>query len=123
MPSGQVNARLEPILSVVLHGPTGVTRTVAAVVDTGFGGELALPVSMIRILALPLSGRVAGVLATGTIILFDTYTADVDWDGATRAITVQAADGPPLLGTDLLAGCDVAIRMTVGGAVTISASP
>jgi clan AA aspartic protease len=120
---GQVNARLEPTLDVSIHGPTGISRTVSTLIDTGFGGELTLPISTIRVMALPLSGRVAGVLADGTISLFDVYRAQVDWDGGRRSIDVQVSNAQPLLGTELLAGYDLSIRLTAGGTLTITAVP
>jgi clan AA aspartic protease len=123
MMSGQVNARLEPTLDVSIHGPTGISRTVSTLIDTGFGGELRLPITTIRVLALPLSGRVAGVLADGTITLFDVYRAQVDWDGGRRSIDVQVSNAQPLLGTELLAGYDLSVRMTVGGPVTVTTIP
>ena len=123
MMSGQVNARLEPTLDVSIHGPTNISQTVSTLIDTGFGGELTLPISTIRVLALPLSGRVAGVLADGTITLFDVYRAQVDWDGGRRSIDVQVSNAQPLLGTELLAGYHLSVRMTVGGPVTITTIP
>ena len=123
MMSGQVNARLEPTLDVSIHGPTGISRTVSTLIDTGFGGELTLPISTIRVLALPLSGASRGVLADGTITLFDVYRAEAEWDGVQRPIDVQVSNAQPLLGTELLAGYDLSIRMTVGGTVTITAVP
>jgi len=123
MMSGQVNAQLEPILQVNILGPTGISRPVVALIDTGFGGQLTLPISLIRVLALPLSGRVAGVLADGTVTLFDVYRAQVEWDGTWQSVDIQVSNAQPLLGTELLAGCDLSIRMTVGGSVTITAVP
>ena len=57
MMSGRVNARREPLLSATVRGPTGISRTVDALVDTGFGGQLTLPPSLIRVLALPWHNR------------------------------------------------------------------
>jgi clan AA aspartic protease len=123
MMSGQVNAHLEPILHVTVHGPTGISRTIRALLDTGFGGELTLPISVIRVFALPLSGRIASALADGTLKLFDVYQAQIEWDGSPRFIDVQVSDAQPLLGTELLSSYDLSVRIAVGGPVTIVAIP
>jgi clan AA aspartic protease len=123
MLSGQVNARREPLLSVTVRGPTGISRTVNALIDTGFGGQLTLPPSLIRVLALPWHNRDYAVLADGSIAWFEVYLADIDWNGGTRRIEVQAIDAQPLLGTDLLFGHDLTIRMIDGGQVTVTAIP
>jgi len=67
MMTGRVNARREPMLSVTVRGPTGISRTVDALVDSGFAGELTLQPSLIRVLALPWRSRDYLVLANGSI--------------------------------------------------------
>lgn len=121
--TGRVNARSEPILSLTVHGPTGVSRRVDALVDTGFGGQLTLPPSLIRVLALPWFNRDYAVLADGTIAWFELYLAVIDWEGGNRQISVQSVDAQPLIGTDLLLNHDLTIRMVDGGPVTIAAIP
>jgi len=120
---GQVNAKLEPVIRLQILGPTGIARTVETLVDTGFGGFLTMPISEIRVLALRTVGREIGILADGTLQLFDVYEAQVDWDGRRRDIKVQASNSLPLLGTELLLGHDLAIRMMNRGQVTIAAVP
>jgi clan AA aspartic protease len=120
---GQVDSKLEPLVRIHVHGPAGLARTVDALVDTGFGGFLTMPLLQIRVLALPIVGREAGILADGSVQLFDVYEAQVDWDGGQRAIKVQASNSQPLLGTEMLVGHDLAIRMVDGGQVTIAAIP
>lgn len=121
--NGQVDGQLQPIVELTVRGPTGVTRQLGVLVDTGFAGSLTLPMSVIRVLALPWHGRDIGVMADGTIHTFEVFQARVDWNGAVRGIEVFAADPHPLLGTAMLDGHDLAIRMTAGGAVTITAVP
>jgi clan AA aspartic protease len=123
MISGQVNTWREPILTVTVQGPTGVSRTVDTLVDTGFGGQLTLPPSLIRVLALRWSYRDYAVLADGSIARFEVYLADIDWNGGTRQVEVQAIDAQPLLGTLLMLGHDLAVRIVDGGSMTITAIP
>jgi clan AA aspartic protease len=111
------------MLSVTVRGPTGVARTVETMVDTGFGGELTLPPSVIRVLALPWRSRDYLVLADGSIARFETYIADIDWDGGSRRVVVQAIDEQPLLGVELVLDHDLTIRMIDGGPVNISPIP
>jgi predicted aspartyl protease len=75
------------------------------------------------VLALPWFNRDYAVLADGTITWFEMYLAVIDWEGLKRQISVQAVDAQPLIGTDLLLGHDLRIRMTDGGPVTIAAIP
>lgn len=123
MMTGRVNARREPMLSVTVRGPTGISRTVDALVDTGFAGELTLQPSLIRVLALPWRSRDYLVLADGSIAWFETYVADIDWNGGTRRVLVQAIDAQPLIGMELILNYDLIIRMLVGGPVSISPIP
>jgi clan AA aspartic protease len=123
MLSGRVDAKLEAFIRFRVYGPAGSARMLDALVDTGFGGYLTMPLSEIRVLALRPVSREAGILADGTVQLFDVYEAQVDWDGNPRHIKVQAADAQPLLGTEMLRGHDLTVRMIDGGPVTISAIP
>jgi clan AA aspartic protease len=120
---GQVDAKLESLVRIHVRGPAGLSRVVDALVDAGFGGFLTMPLLQIRVLALPIVGREAGILADGTVQMFDVYEAQVDWNGGTRVIKVQATDSQSLLGTEMLRGHDLTIRMIDGGPVTISAIP
>ncbi len=43
MIEGFVNANLEAVITIPLRGPTGQTREIDAVIDTGFNGYLTLP--------------------------------------------------------------------------------
>ena len=123
MLTGRVDAQLQPIIGLTVRGPTGIARHVEALVDTGFAGSLTLPMSLIRVLALPWDGREIGIMADGTVHSFEVFLAGVEWDGTVRTISVFAADSQPLIGAELLAGHDLFIRMVNGGAVTIAAAP
>ena len=53
MIQGVVNAAYEPIVRLALEGPSGQSREIDAVVDTGFNGFLTLPPLLIAELELP----------------------------------------------------------------------
>jgi hypothetical protein len=56
-------------------------------------------------LGLPLKFAVPAVLADGTEIEVDTFTAYLDWFGRSRRLEIIANDGSyPLLGMGLLRG-------------------
>jgi clan AA aspartic protease len=72
-------------------------------IDTGFTGELVLPLATISALALPQSGTVSAQLADGSLILLNTYTCLLEWFGERWQIEVVGNDGDcPLLGVGLL---------------------
>ena len=63
------------------------------------------------------------VLADGSIVWFEVYLADIDWNGGRRRVEVQAIDAEPLVGMGLMLDHDLTIRMVDGGPVTITAIP
>jgi clan AA aspartic protease len=74
-------------------------------IDTGFTGEIALPLAIIQNLGLPQSGTVSAELANGEAVIMSTYTCIIDWFGTDQQIEVVANQGgSPLLGVGLLRG-------------------
>jgi hypothetical protein len=51
------------------------------------------------------------------------YAATVAWDGEPCPVLVHSVDSDPLLGTALLVGCDLRVRVEIGGGVEIEAIP
>jgi len=66
MIEGFVNANLEAVVTIPLLGPTGQTREVAAVVDTGFNGYLTLPPTLVADLGLSVVGDGEAIHADGS---------------------------------------------------------
>jgi clan AA aspartic protease len=91
--------------------------------DTGFTGFLTLPAVLIAALGLPWLCRQPGILADGSVDVFDVYTATVLWDGQSRTVEVEAADAEPLVGMSLLDYHSLRIDVLAGGVVTIMALP
>jgi clan AA aspartic protease len=123
MMTGLVNADLEACLRLMVHDSGGRPHPVDTVIDTGFNGFLTLPTAVITALGLPWLCRQQGQLADGTVLPFDVYSPTVDWDGTARTIEVEAVDAQSLVGMSLPQGFDLQMRVTPGGAVTISAIP
>jgi clan AA aspartic protease len=120
---GAVNARGEAIAPIRVRGPSGVEVTVDAVVDSGFTGSLTLPAATIALLGLVRQSGGSGTLAGGSTLPFDIYAAEVEWEGAWRAILASAVGAEALLGTRLLHGHTLRIDVVPGGIVEITPLP
>lgn len=120
---GVVTADLEATVPLEVLDASGRQHRIEAIVDTGFTGFLTLPSALIGSLGLVWLGREEGVLADGTVRLFDVYEGTVTWDSQWRTVEVEAADTDPLLGVSLLRGHDLRIQVVDGGTVIIMALP
>ena len=116
---GRLNERLEPTVAVEVADATGDSRTVEAVLDTGFNGYLTLNRDLIESLGLGYAGRIRMVLADGEDTMVYTYEAFVHWFGQTRSVEIIASEGVPLLGMSLLDGCKITMRVRAGGEALI----
>ena len=121
MIQGVVNAALEAVVSLSVQGPTGQTRNIDAVVDTGFSGLLTLPPALVSELGLAFDGIGWAFLADGTEARFDVHSAAILWDGEPRHIYVYAANATPLIGMRLLHSHSLYVEVESGGRVVIQA--
>jgi len=119
MMTGEVSALHEAVLRVVVRGPEGEEREVAAVVDTGFDGSLTLPPDLVAELGLPFLVRGMALLGDGSRSPFDAHEGMVLWNGQSRRISVEVADTEPLLGMSLMRGSELTIEIVEGGLVSI----
>lgn len=120
---GQVNSALEAEVTLRVHGPTGTSLDITAVIDTGFTGFLVLSEPTVLGLNLNHLTSATGVLADGTLSHYETYEAEVDWFGQVRWIEVIATGVEPLIGMALLDGHELRIDVRDGGAVEIKSPP
>jgi len=120
MIKGIVNANLEGIVRLVVTGADGRQVPVEAVVDTGFGAYLTLQPAGIAALRLKWLGREEGILADGSVNLFDVYDATIFWNDQPRTIEVDAADAQSLVGMALLERYSLQMDVVSGGEVTIT---
>ncbi len=123
MITGVVNANREAIIRLVVAGPSGQQQEIEAIIDTGFTGFLTLPPLLIEALGLSWLSRQPGILADGSVDVFDVYAVSVLWDGRLRAVEVEAADTDPLVGMSLLDCHSLRVDVQIGGIVTITALP
>ena len=116
---GRVLTTREPILSIVIHGPSGASVNVQALVDSGFTGLLPLPRMHIERLALTFRGHAAGTLADGTRVITRRFAAWVDWHGQRRKVFALESGAGPMIGMSLLYGSRVAFDARDDGRLTI----
>jgi clan AA aspartic protease len=89
-------------------------------VDTGFTGFLTLPSAAISALGLPFIRRIAVNLADGSTTHVTVHKATIQWHGSALDVEVLATGPRPLLGTLLLDGCELNVKFTEGGHVSVA---
>ena len=88
MIQGVVNAAYEAVVRLTVQGPSGQSREIEAVIDTGYNGFLTLPQSMVAELGLVYRDRGRAILADGSEALFNIYDVTV----FTRLCTLKPHD-------------------------------
>ncbi len=121
MIEGVVNAAYEPVVTLALYGPSGQSREIETVIDTGFTGFLTVTPALARELGLALEGTSRATLADGSEVTFDVYDVGVLWDGQPRYVLADAADTTPLVGMRMLDRHNLNIEVVDGGRVVIQA--
>jgi clan AA aspartic protease len=121
--SGQVNQQREAIVKLALHDQRAQIYDVDVAIDTGFIGDITLPLAIIEQLQLPWLFRQRGALADGAVEVFDVYEATIEWDGRARTVDVDAVDGVPLAGMRLMEGYELHIQVRAGGSVCLEPIP
>jgi len=116
---GVLNDRLEPMVVMEISNGDGQFQPVEALLDTGFSENLTLPPDTVERLGLKYVSQIPLNLAGGQQIEGAVHEGFVKWFGRIRTIYVIAAEGQPLLGMSLLAGCKIAIRARPGGEALI----
>ncbi len=117
-----MNAAHEAEVSLLVRGPSGRTRHVRAVVDTGFSRFLTLPSSIVTELGLVFRSVDRVFLADGSEVTLDIHAVTVLWDGHPRDIDALVADTQPLMGMSLLDGHSLYVEVADGGRVLIQAA-
>lgn len=123
MITGIVDSALEATIALFVQDVNGSTHSIDAVIDTGFNGFLTLPPARLASLGATWLYRGQGVLADGSIRVFDVYATTVIWDGQPRRVEVKSVDAAPLVGMALLLNHDLRIEIVPGGSVLITPRP
>lgn len=117
---GESISREKRFLQLAIIGNRSQKIAVDAVVDTGFNGDLILPIELVLELELIPQGYQKATLGDGTISQFRVYTGTVVWDGSRKAVEVNAATSGVLIGMGLLDGYKLEVNATLNGIVTIT---
>lgn len=114
---GQVRDYL-PRVTLDLPGASG-PFPVEFIVDTGFEGDLTLPLNVLqRLEAEPLFLSLRS-LADGTLRECPVYRFVMDWGDEARTVEVIGLEHNPLLGVLLLEGCHLDLDFSEGAEVII----
>ena len=98
MISGTVTHDGVPVIMIELTG-----RTWSAIIDTGFNGDLQLPVSLRDPLGARFVGRLRSLLASGLSVEEDVYLVPFPFDEVTvQAEATFVSESEILIGTKLL---------------------
>lgn len=116
---GLVNSELEAELSLSVADARGVSHGFRAIIDTGFSGFLTLPQAVIADLELAWVCRQNGMLADGSVVVFDVFAAALNWNDRVLEIEVESADTAPLVGMSMLRGHRITIDVLPAGDVAI----
>ena len=119
MIEGLVNSAYEAVITLTLRSPTGRTREIAAVVDTGSNGFLTLPPGLIAEMSFPFISIGRATLADGSEVAFDVHAVAVFWDGQLRHVEAHSSDATPLVGMQLLDRHSLYVEVEEGGRVAI----
>ena len=120
MLTGRIRRRQAWLTVEVLNG-RGQIIPVEVVLDTGFEGELALLIPVIRQLGLQEYDYGFAGQSDGSFSRVGIYPATILWDGQRRQVEVIESGSEPLLGMELLRGTRVTLDVLEGGTVTIDA--
>jgi clan AA aspartic protease len=118
---GNVNANREAIIQIAVLGDYKNIKSVKAVIDTGYTGDLMLSRAIINELWLTLRGLQDAILGDGSLTMFEMYAGSVIWDGQIRRAEINASETELLIGMGLLEEYKLEIEGRLGGIVKISA--
>ncbi len=119
MIEGRVDSRRQARIQLEMIDYRGRLHPVDVVVDTGFNGNMTLPLEIIDELDLELDLQTSITLATGVQEEVNVWNGFVLWHNRPRLIQILETGGTPLLGMRLLEHSQLTIRVRVDGDVLI----
>jgi clan AA aspartic protease len=123
MISGYVNANREAIIQVAIVGDSKQLKSVRAIIDTGFTGDLTLHRNIIDQLGFTLRGFQRVILGDGSLQYFEMFVGVVIWDGKMREVEINAAETDSLIGMGLLEDYKLEMEGRPNGEVRITSLP
>ncbi len=119
MINGRINWLLEATVYVEIQDAAGGLHRFECILDTGFDGDIALPLAAIRRLGLVLSGRRFTILGNGDGVFMYTYVGTALWHGGQTQVTVLQTAGESAIGMSLLENNTITMQVWDGGDVLI----
>lgn len=110
---------LHALLPVAFRLEDQSEQTIEFVIDTGFTGELSLPLFVVNSLGLSYIEDISANLADDQTVRIPIYEAVILWNGVERDVRILATGRRPLLGTALLEGYEFVAQFAEGGLVTV----
>lgn len=123
MMSGYVNTNREAIIQIAIAGDNKKLKSVRAIIDTGFTGDLTLPRNVVDELGFTLRGFQRVILGDGSLQYFEMFVGSVIWDGQVRQIEINAAETDSLVGMGLLENYKLEMEGRPSGEVRITPMP
>ena len=120
---GRVTADRTPIIRLEVLDGLGRSVPVAAVLDTGFTGDVSLPIPTIRRLQLRPMGQRMFTLADGEVSVMNTYAARANWHEEPLEVEVFESQGTAIIGMNLLWGNRITIEANDYGDILIEKLP
>lgn len=120
MMTGYVNANREAMIQIAIVGEGKRLKSVRAIIDTGFTGDLTLPRTVIDELGFSLRGLQRVILGDGSLQYFEMFVGTVIWDGQMRQVEINAAETNSLVGMGLLENYKLEMEGRPGGEVKIT---
>ncbi len=99
---------MTPMVNVRVAG-TRKRISARAILDTGFEGQLCLPIDMAVPLGLELCGKTWYQLADGKVQRDLLFKGNVFFLGKKRRVIISLTEGDALVGTELLSDCRLLI--------------
>ena len=102
MVEGYINAGKRPLIEVTVLG-SQAEASVLAILDTGFDGDISLPLEIAVGLGLTLDSAIKMELADGSVKLELVFTGKVLWENKSRNVDILITTSEDaLIGTGLL---------------------
>ena len=122
MTTGKINLTGQPTVPIIVLNP--IRQQFIAfnpIVDTGFSGDLQLPVDDIARLDLTATEKIKTQLADGQVVEADVYSATALWMENPITIDIIASErNIQLIGTNLFWGTSMTVMWQFGGEVIIT---
>jgi predicted aspartyl protease len=116
---GTVTPTREPVVRMKIRGLTGQTADVDVVVDTGFDGQLVLPVAVLASVGVTWGTKGTATLAGGSTQRTNYYDLEMEWGTVWVKAVAMTLGEETLLGMQMLDGKKLTVEGSPGGAVEI----